>query len=111
MCEFKIIVYELGKKEYVATEDVSFIKLQESDGTILLKGLGVQEKVETAIIREVNVYAEDGATAKLFKAPIIGKFVKFLKTLEAGAYNSELEKSWTEFVGEGNKMLEEMKKK
>ena len=109
MCEFKVIVIEPGNKTYVATEDISLLKLQEDDGTILLKGLGIQEFVNTAIIKEVNVYAEDGATAKLFKAPIIGEFMKFLKNLESGSYSSELEKSWNELVSKGNELIEHLK--
>ena len=109
MCEFKIIVQEPGGKTYVATEDISLLKIKEDDGTILLKGLGIQESVETAIIKEVNVYAEDGATAKLFKAPIIGEFMKFLKNLESGSYSPDLEKTWRELIAKGNKLLEELK--
>lgn len=109
MCEFQVIVYEPGNKNYVATEDISYLKLQEDEGSILLKGLGVQEIVETAIIKEINVYAENGATAKLFKAPIIGDFLKFLKNLETGTFSSELEKSWTELVSKGTELIEKLK--
>ena len=109
MCEFKILVAEPGKKEVLVKEDISFLQVQD-DGAVVLRGLGVREKIDTAIIKEVNTYSDDGATAKLFKAPIIGDFMKFLKSLEKGTYTPELEKTWTEFVNNGKKLVEKLKK-
>ncbi|NVM28234.1 MAG: CooT family nickel-binding protein [Candidatus Helarchaeota archaeon] len=111
MCEFKVMVLEPGKKEYLAVEDISYLKIQEENGEILLKGLGIQEKVETAIIKEVNVYGTDGAMARLFKAPIIGDFLKFLKNLESGSFSPALEKTWMDFISKGNELIQRMKKK
>ena len=110
MCEFKIIVKELGKESYLATEDISYLKVQDIDGAILLKGLGIHKKVDTAIIKEVNVYADEGATAKLFKAPIIGDFMNFLRNLEAGAYSPELEETWEKLKAKGKELIDQLKK-
>lgn len=109
MCEFKILVAEPGKKEVLVKEDISFLQVQD-DGAVILRGLGIREKVDTAIIKEVNTYSDEGATAKLFKAPIIGDFMEFLKFLEKGTYTPELEKIWTEFVNSGKKLIEKLKK-
>ena len=109
MCEFKIFVAEPGKKESLVKEDISFLQVQD-DGAVVLRGLGVREKIDSAIIKEVNTYSDEGATAKLFKAPIIGDFIKFLKSLEKGTYTPELEKTWTEFVNNGKKLVEKLKK-
>ena len=109
MCEFKIFVSEPGKNEVLVKEDISFLQVQD-DGAVILRGLGIREKVDTAMIKEVNTYTDDGATAKLFKAAIIGDFMKFLKFLEKGTYSPELEKSWIDFVNIGKKMIEKLKK-
>jgi hypothetical protein len=109
MCEFKILVAEPGKKEVLVKEDISFLPVQD-DGAVVLRGLGIREKIDTAIISEVNTYADEGATAKLFKVAIIGDFMKFLKSLENGTYTPELEKTWTEFVNSGKRLLEKLKK-
>lgn len=109
MCEFKIFVAEPGKKESLVKEDISFLQVQD-DGAVILRGLGVREKIDTAIIKEVNTYSDEGATAKLFKAPIIGDFIKFLKSLENGTYTPEVEKTWTEFINNGKKLVEKLKK-
>jgi len=110
MCEFQILVKEPGKKETLITEDISFLQIQ-ANGSILLRGLGIQNQVDNAIIREVNTYAEDGATAKLFKASIIGDFLKFLKLLEDGIYSPELEELWNEIITNGKDLLDNLKKK
>ncbi|MFX1297363.1 MAG: hypothetical protein ACFFD2_21220 [Promethearchaeota archaeon] len=110
MCEFQIFVSESGKKETLITDDISFLRVQE-DGSILLRGLGIQDKIHDSIIKEVNTYAEDGATAKLFKSSIIGYFMKFLKLFETGSYSPELEKKWIDFVKKGKELIEKMKKK
>ncbi len=110
MCEFKIMVQEPGKKEYLAIEDISYLKIQDNDGSILLKGLGIQEKIDTAIMKEINVYGEDGAIAKLFKTPLIGEFIKFLKNLETGFYSSELEQTWMDFIKKGNELIQDLKR-
>ncbi len=110
MCEFKILVSEPGKEEVLATEDISYLQVQD-DGSIILRGLGIRDKIDNALIKEVNIYADKGATAKLFKASLIGDFMKLLKFLESGAYSPELEKSWMAFVTKGKKLIDEMKKK
>lgn len=109
MCEFKILVSEPGTGDALVTEDISYLQVQ-ADGSIMLRGLGIQEKVESAIIKEINTYSDEGATAKLFKASIIGDFMKFLKVLEEGSYSPELEKSWTEFVAKGKKIIQKLRK-
>ncbi|NVM55767.1 MAG: CooT family nickel-binding protein [Candidatus Helarchaeota archaeon] len=111
MCEFKVVVKEPGKKEYLAIEEISYLKIQEDDGSILLKGLGIQKKIDTAIMKEINVFGEDGAIAKVFKTPIIGDFLKFLNKLEPGSYSPELEKTWMNFVTKGNELIRELKSK
>jgi predicted RNA-binding protein len=110
MCEFQILVVEPGKKETLAVEDISYLELQE-DGSILLRGLGIQEKVDGAIIKMVNTYAEDGATAKLFKAPFIKDFMKVIGKIEAGSYSPELEDIWHSFVEKGSSFIEQLKNK
>ncbi len=110
MCEFHIMISELDKPETLLTEDISYLKIQD-DGILLLRGLGIQEKVEDTIISEVNTYAEEGAIARLIKAPIIGDFMKFLKNLKSGEYSKDLERSWADFVVKGNKIIEDLKKK
>ncbi len=108
MCEFRILVSEPGKGESLVTEDISYLEVQ-GDGSVILRGLGIQDKIDNAIIKEVNTYAEEGATAKLVKAPIIGEFIKFLKILEEGTYTPELEKQWNEFISIGTKFISNLK--
>jgi len=109
VCEFKILVAEPGKEETLVIEDISYLQVQP-DGGIILRGLGIQETIDTAIIKEVNTYSDEGALAKLFKVDIIGDFMKFLKFLEIGSYSPELEKSWTELVTKGKKLIGNLKK-
>ena len=109
MCEFKILVKEPGKAEYQAMEDISFLKL-EDDGTLILSGFGIKETIDSAIISEVNVYADEGAELRVIKAPLFKKFLKFLKLLETGSYSSELEQTWKDFIKNGNALLDKMKK-
>ncbi|TFG05369.1 MAG: CooT family nickel-binding protein [Promethearchaeota archaeon] len=110
MCEFKIVVNEPGKEEVLVTEEISYLKMQLEKGSVLLKGFGVQETVESAIIKEVNVYGEQGAVAKLFKAQIIGNIMNFLNQLESGEYSSDLESTWKALIANGDKLIEELKK-
>ena len=110
MCEFQIFVAEPGKSESLVTEDISYLEILK-DGSILLRGLGIQDKIDNAIIKEINTYAEEGATAKLFKAPIVGDFLKVLKILETGSYSSELEKNWEKLVSKGRELIDQMKNK
>ncbi|MHA1264717.1 MAG: hypothetical protein ACTSRS_05700 [Candidatus Helarchaeota archaeon] len=110
MCEFKIKVAEPGKPAALVVEDISYLKSQFDDGKIILRGLGIRESVETALIKEVNVYGEEGASAELFKAPIIQPFLKVLKNLENGTYSKELEESWKEFIEYGEAYIQTLKK-
>ncbi|MHA1129469.1 MAG: hypothetical protein ACTSQI_05960 [Candidatus Helarchaeota archaeon] len=108
MCEFRILVSQPGEDEVLAIEDISYLELQE-DGTILLRGLGVQEKVENAIIKVINTYAEEGATAKLVKSPIIGDFLRLLNKFEQNPHSPEIKGLWSEFVSKGNKLFNDEK--
>jgi hypothetical protein len=108
MCEFKIKLIESGKEESLAAEDISYLQYQE-DGSLLLKGLGIREKVDSAIISEINVYSEEGGVIRLFKAPIIGNFLRFLKKIENGAYDPEMDEIWAEFIAKGNELLDQLK--
>jgi len=108
MCEFKILIQEPGKKEYQATEDISYLSLQDN-GTIILTGFGVKETIDAALITEVNVYADEGAKLRLLKIPMLKDFVQFLKMIETGSYNPEIETSWNSFVKKGNALIKELK--
>jgi len=110
MCEFKIKLVEPGKEESLAAEDISYLQLQD-DGSLLLKGLGIRENVDSAIISEINVYSEEGGVIRLFKVPIIGDFIRFLKKIETGASDPEMDEIWNDFVAKGNELLNQIKRK
>ena len=44
MCEFKVMVLEPGKKEYLAVEDISYLKASFDDGVLAKTGVSVSKR-------------------------------------------------------------------
>jgi len=95
MCEFKLRVRENDELKNIANGIV--LGTLEED-KMVFRGLGVEEKIEGALITELNVIAEESAYIEIIKSPIISEFLKFfsqyLKYKQGKMENSDIIDIW-----------------
>jgi predicted RNA-binding protein len=75
MCEFKIVNVEDGSQ---LLEDVVVLYHAADGGLILKDVLGMGEKVDSALIYDVNTLNQ---TCKIIKHPLVKPFIELLRTI------------------------------
>ncbi len=105
MCEFKILLKTLEGKSIAAKDIIRIIRRGKS--LLLVDVLGSNTLVNDSIVDRVDVSNEE---VELLSHPLIGSF---LEVIEASLQykrgektKEELEKIWSEFKSEGDKLID-----